>query len=131
MAEIKISHRDIELIQTDLEANKPYEACGVLIGTIGDSIFVEKVLPVTNVRRTMTSFELDPLQFYDAWNDAEKSGKDIVGIYHTHPFSSAVPSSWDKETMINAKSVWLIAGVNGMKAYIWDDGIKSVKIIEV
>ena len=131
MAELKISHCDIELIQAELEANKPYEACGVLIGTMGDSTIVEKVLPITNVLCTQTSFELDPLQFYDAWNDAEKSSKEIVGIYHTHPFSSAIPSLWDRETMANFASIWLIAGTNGMRAYVWDDGIKIVKIIQM
>ena len=130
--EIKISRRDIELIQAELEANKPYEACGILVGTInGSTAFVEKVLPVTNVRRTRTSFELDPKQFYNAWNDAEKKGREIIGVYHTHPVSSAVPSLWDRETMENAPSVWLIAGADGMRAYLWENGVKTVKLTEI
>ena len=130
--ELKISHRDIELIQAELEANKPYEACGVLIGTIdGSTAHVEKALPVTNVKRTRTSFELDPNEHYNAWNDAGKNGKDVVGIYHTHPVSSAVPSLWDRETMENEPSVWLIAGADGMRAYVWENGVKVVKLIEI
>ena len=129
--EIHISHRDIELIQAELEANKPHEACGVLIGTInGSSAHVEKAQPVANVRRTRTSFELDPKQFYNAWDLAEKNGKEIVGVYHTHPASSAVPSLWDRETMKNYTSVWVIAGADGMRAYVWDNGVKTVKIME-
>ncbi len=129
--EIKISKKDIELIQVELESNKPYEACGVLIGTIsGGTAHVEKALPVTNVKRTRTSFELDPKEHYNAWNEAEKSGKEIVGVYHTHPVSSAVPSLWDRETMQNDTSVWLIAGADGMRAYVWGNGIKAVKIIQ-
>lgn len=129
--ELKISRCDMELIQKELESNKPYEACGVLVGTInGSTALVEKALPVTNVKRTMTSFELDPKQFYEVWNEAEKNGKDIVGVYHTHPVSSAVPSLWDRETMEDVASVWLIAGTDGMKAYIWENGVKAVKITE-
>jgi proteasome lid subunit RPN8/RPN11 len=129
--ELKISRHNIELIQAELEANKPYEACGVLVGTInGSTALVERALPVTNVKRTRTSFELDPRQFYDAWNDAEKNGREIVGVYHTHPVSSAVPSLWDRETMQNVPWVWLIAGADGMRAYVWEEGIKSVKITE-
>jgi len=127
--EIKISRKDIELIHAELEANKPYEACGVLIGTIkGSTALVEKALPVTNVKRTRTSFELDPQQFYDAWNDSEKNGKEIVGVFHTHPVSSAVPSLWDRETMQNVPGVWVIAGADGMRAYVWENGVKPVKI---
>ncbi len=129
--ELKISRQDRALIQSELEASNPYEACGVLIGTVnGSTALVEKTLPVTNVRRTRRSFELDPRQFYEAWDAAEKEGKEIVGVYHTHPVSSAVPSLWDRETMENDPSVWLIAGADGMRAYVWDDGIRPVKIIE-
>lgn len=129
--ELKISSRDLALIQSELEANKPYEACGVLIGTVsGNTTQVDKALPITNVKRTRRSFELDPEQLYKAWDDADKNGKEIVGVYHTHPVSSCVPSLWDRETMENAPSVWLIAGANGMRAYIWDNGIRPVKITE-
>lgn len=127
--ELKITRRDRELIQVELEANKPYEACGVLIGTIdGSTALVEKALPVTNVKRMRTSFELDPKEHYKAWNGAERSGKEIVGVYHTHPVSSAVPSLWDRETMQNVPGVWLIAGADGMRAYAWENGVKAVKI---
>ena len=127
--ELRIPHIGLDLIQQELEANKPYEACGVLIGTINSTTAnVEKTLPIANVKRTHRSFELDPQQFYNAWNDAEKNGKEIVGVYHTHPVSCAVPSPWDRETMENDPSVWLIAGADGMRAYVWKDGIKAVKV---
>ncbi len=128
--ELQISHRDIELIQKELEANNPYEACGVLVGTIsGSTALVEKALSVKNVKRTRTSFELDPNEHYKAWNSAEKNRKEIVGVFHTHPASSAVPSLWDRETMQNVPGVWLIAGADGMRAYAWEDGVKVVKVI--
>ena len=129
--EIKIFNNDIITIQSELEAHKPYEACGVLIGTLdGSTVFVEKAMPITNSKRTRRSFELDPNEHYKAWNEAEKNGKEIVGVFHTHPVSSAVPSLWDRETMQNDYSVWLIAGADGMRAYVWDNGLRSVKITE-
>jgi proteasome lid subunit RPN8/RPN11 len=132
ISELKISQHDIELIRAELEANKPYEACGVLVGTInGNTAHVEIALPVTNVKRTRASFELDPKEHYNAWNEAEKNGMEIVGVYHTHPVSSAVPSLWDRETMQNDTSVWLIAGADGMRAYVWENGIKTVKLTEI
>jgi proteasome lid subunit RPN8/RPN11 len=129
--EIKIFHKDLTTIQSELETHKPYEACGVLIGRLdGRTAIVEKALPITNSKRTRRSFELDPKEHYNAWNEAWKSGKDIVGVYHTHPVSSAIPSTWDRETMQNYASVWLIAGVDGMRAYVWDNGLKAVKMTE-
>lgn len=127
--ELSILQKDLNLIQSELEINKPYEACGVIIGITSDiTVDVKRVIPVTNVRRTTVSFELDPKEFYNAWNNADKSGNEIVGIYHTHPSSYATPSSWDRETMRNVPSVWLIAGVNGILGYIYDETIKNVRI---
>jgi proteasome lid subunit RPN8/RPN11 len=129
--EIKIFHKDITTIQSELEAHKPYEACGLLIGRLdGRTAIVEKALPITNSKRTRRSFELDPKEHYNAWNEAWKSGKDVVGVYHTHPLSFANPSPWDVETMSNDTSVWLIAGTDGMRAYVWDNGLKAVKMTE-
>ncbi len=128
--ELKISYRNIEYIQSELETNRPYEACGILIGTVDiDVANVERVQPMTNIRRSKISFEIDPMELYNVWNTSEKEGKDIVGIYHTHPFSSAIPSMWDRETMEHNSLVWLIAGIDGIKSYIWNNGIKSVKTV--
>jgi proteasome lid subunit RPN8/RPN11 len=130
--ELRIPRTELDLIQAELEENKPYEACGVLIGSIdGMTANVEKVRSIRNVQRTQRSFELDPKEHYNAWNEAGKNSKEIVGIYHTHPVSCAVPSLWDRETMQNDASViWLIAGADGMRAYVWENGLKIVKIIE-
>lgn len=131
ISELRISSEDRMLIQEELEANKPYEACGVLMGSVeGSTAMVEKALPITNVNRTRTSFELDPEEFYNAWNEADKNGKEIIGVYHTHPVSSAVPSLWDRETMKHDILVWLIAGADGMRAYAWDGGIQMVQVRE-
>jgi proteasome lid subunit RPN8/RPN11 len=127
-----ISRKDLNFIKTEINANMPYEACGIMVGTIdGHIINVEKVISVTNIRCTSVSFELDPQQFYNVWNDADKDGKDIVGIYHTHPAHSAVPSSWDISTMKNVHSVWLIAGVDDIRGYVYEDGIKNVQIYDI
>ncbi len=132
VSELKISRCHMDLIQIELEVNKPYEACGVLIGTMDESVaHVEKIMSVKNSKRTRTSFELDPKEHYNAWNEAEKSGKQIIGVYHTHPVSSAVPSLWDRETMQNDSSVWLIAGADGLRAYVWENDVKAVRIVEI
>lgn len=128
--ELKISCSNKAYIQSEFDINKPYEVCGLLIGTIyADIVYVEKIQPITNIRMSKVSFELEPMELYNVWNTYEKEGKDIVGIYHTHPFSSAIPSMWDIETMENNSLVWLIAGIDGINSYIWDNGIRSVKTI--
>lgn len=96
-----------------------------------DRLVVKKVVPITNSKPSDRSFELDPKEQYDAWIMAEKEGMDIVGVYHTHPGSYARPSLWDKETMENYQTLWVIAGIDGIHGYHWDDGIQPVDIVEV
>lgn len=127
--ELKISKKDVDLISSDFETNKPYESCGVMIGTeYGNAINIDKIIPITNIRRTAVSFELDPIQLYGAWDDAQSNGKEIVGVYHTHPNHRAFPSSWDRQTMENMSLIWLIAGIDGMMAYVLDDDIRKLKL---
>lgn len=127
--ELRILRHDLALIQKELEANRPYEACGILIGTINKSTAqVDKVMPVSSARRSRMGFELDSKDFNNAWEYARKNGKEIVGIYHTHPLAPAVPSFGDEKNMENFPMVWLIAGDDGVKAYIRDKGVKAVKI---
>lgn len=126
--ELKMSCDSKIYIQTEFEVNRPYEACGLLTGTIDANVAtVEKVQSVTNIRKSRTRFELEPMELYNIWSASQKEGKDIVGVYHTHPFSSAIPSVWDRDTMETNSLVWLIVGIDGMKSYIWNNGIKPVK----
>jgi proteasome lid subunit RPN8/RPN11 len=130
--EVQFTHQHIQLIKAECKKHSPNEACGVLVGRIESGrIVVVKVVPIKNSRPSDRSFELDPQEHYRAWNLADKEGLDIVGVYHTHPHSQARPSTWDKETMENDRSLWIIAGIDGIKGYEWDDGVKPVEIIEV
>jgi len=130
--EVQLSHQYIQLIKDECKKHSPNEACGVLVGRIEPGrIVVEKVVPIKNSRPSDRSFEFDPQEHYRAWNLADKEGLDIIGVYHTHPHSQARPSTWDQETMENDRSLWIIAGIDGLKGYEWDDGVKQVVIIEV
>lgn len=129
--EVQLTHLHIQLIKTECKKHSPNEACGVLVGKNEPGrIFVEKVVPIKNSRPSEKSFELDPQEHYKAWNLADEEGLDIVGVYHTHPHSRARPSTWDKETMENDRSLWIIAGIDGIKGFEWDMGVKQVEIIE-
>lgn len=131
ITKIKISHKNIGLIRNELNASKPYEACGMLIGDIFENMVeVNEVMPMCKTKRSKLHFELDPNDFRIAQDYADKIGKQIVGIYHTHPFAPAVLSTGDEIGMENLPLVWLVAGVDEVKAYAWDNGVQPVEIQE-
>ncbi len=128
---MRISHENIVMIRRELRANKPYEACGMLIGlSSGNTVEVDKVMPMCKTKHSKLHFELDPDDFRTAQDYADKIGKQIVGIYHTHPFAPAVLSTGDEIGMENLPLVWLVAGIDGVKAYAWDNGVQPVEIQE-
>jgi proteasome lid subunit RPN8/RPN11 len=130
--EVRIQKRHIQLIMDELMQHAPDEACGVLIGYCeSETIVVEKVVAITNAKPSDRSFELDAEQHYKAWNMAEREGREIVGVYHTHPHSLARPSLWDQDSMVQYQTLWVIAGTDGIKGYEWDEGIRNVTIVEV
>ena len=70
-------------------------------------------------------------------NDIEKCAKisdTVILGTETASFDliekAAVPSLWDRQTMQNDSSVWLIVGADGIRAYVWDNGLKVVKLTE-
>jgi proteasome lid subunit RPN8/RPN11 len=71
-------------------AEAPNECCGYLSATDGR---VERVFRASNERASPYGYELDPRSLLAA-NELDDEGFQ-VGIYHSHPRSSAEPSQTD------------------------------------
>ena len=79
------------------EAEKPAEACGLLAGQPGD-IDVRAVYPCGNAappERQDVIYELDSRDYLNADRDARENGWDIIGVYHSHTHTEALPSPTD------------------------------------
>jgi proteasome lid subunit RPN8/RPN11 len=132
MTDVRLRYDHIRLLDDELTIHAPNEACGVLIGMKEQSsIIVEIVLPIKNSRPSDRSFELDSKEHYEAWNRADEEGMEIVGVYHTHPHSKASPSAWDRQSMENYQTLWVIIGVDGINGFEWDGCVKPVEVVEV
>ena len=82
----------LEAIVAHARAEAPLECCGLLIGS-ADSI--EESYPVENTRRSPVAFEVDPAGHFSAIRRARGLGRAVIGAYHSHPRSPAVPSETD------------------------------------
>jgi proteasome lid subunit RPN8/RPN11 len=70
----------------------PVECCGLLLGVEG---VVEEAVRARNLRRSRTAYLVDPADHFALIRRARKEGRTIVGAYHSHPQSPAVPSPVD------------------------------------
>ncbi len=74
------------------ERESPNECCGLLIGkgnAVGDSH------PARNSVASHTKFTINPADHFVAIRKARAAGLEVVGAYHSHPASAALPSASD------------------------------------
>ena len=81
----------------------PQECCGVLLGS-GDDEAIEFVR-ISNVAEDKERrYSMDPLEQSAAEQSADAAGKSITGIFHSHTFTQAYPSTTDVRNAVN--SMW-------------------------
>ena len=106
----------------------PDECCGVLIGR-EDHISSSQRSP-NLAASSHTRYELDPGVFIRARREAREQGLDVLGFYHSHPHSEAVPSATDLAESMYPELVYLIVGEAG-KARLFrlrQDGFTEVTL---
>ena len=72
----------------------PEEACGLLAGPTADAGVIE-TYPCRNAAASARLYEVDPTDHLRADRDAEAKGQQIIGVYHSHTHTEALPSPTD------------------------------------
>ncbi len=85
-------------IHASAERHYPHEACGLLLGKLTDAgWFIDEAheVPNRNNERAADRFILDPGAYQAVDRKLRGSGREIIGIYHSHPDCPARPSPTD------------------------------------
>ena len=98
----------LDAVISHARATAPAECCGVLIGA---SDVVIDVRPARNLAIDPARFLIDPKDHIDARRDARARNLDVVGFYHSHPRSAAVPSPTDLAEASYPDHLYLIVGL--------------------
>lgn len=72
----------------------PIEQCGLLVGKPGERLVVSQ-LPMTNIDQSVDHFTMDPKEQFKAVKSVRGTEVEIVGSWHSHPFSPARLSDED------------------------------------
>lgn len=120
------------------EAGYPDEVCALMIG-YRDRITatVTDVIPAANVHQTpQIGFEVDPVVLLRSHREARQSGRDVLGVFHTHPDQSAEMSQTDLSRAAYAPPWWMIAAVIGglaqnPKVFLWREYARGVLAADV
>ena len=95
---MKIRRSALEAIQAHGAEGYPNEICGIMLGPQGDHSVTE-VRRARNiiVERSGDRYEIDPRDHIRIQREADETGMDIVGYYHSHPDHPARASVFDTE----------------------------------
>ncbi|RMF89337.1 MAG: M67 family peptidase [Methanobacteriota archaeon] len=76
----------------------PKEACGILAGAPGTKA-VSRIFPCANVDdNPLSAYTIEPEELLRRITEIEDSHElELIGFYHSHPFSAPMPSTVDVE----------------------------------
>ncbi|NTV98444.1 MAG: M67 family metallopeptidase [Chlorobiaceae bacterium] len=117
---MKLFRRSFEIIQERAFRELPYECCGLLAGirNIDHRGNVENIVyEVAPCKNCLYygkehGFEISYNEYLDVEREAERMGYVIVGSYHSHINSPAVPSLHDVDFARSGHSMVIISLIN-------------------
>lgn len=85
----------------------PREACGLLVGR-GSTVI--RAVETANAATSATLYAIPPHEHLAAIRAARADGLDVIGAFHSHPHSAAVPSPTDAAEAF-ADFIFVIVGL--------------------
>ncbi len=98
---ITIAEAQLNQIREHGVRDYPYECCGLLLGRYRENgKVVTETYPISNAREESAKrnrFLITPEELMRGERYAREHDLEVVGFYHSHPDSPAVPSNYDLE----------------------------------
>jgi proteasome lid subunit RPN8/RPN11 len=98
---ITIAEAQLNEIREHGVRDYPYECCGLLLGRYRENgKVVTETYPISNAREESAKrnrFLITPEELLRGERYARERDLEVVGFYHSHPDSPAVPSNYDLE----------------------------------
>jgi proteasome lid subunit RPN8/RPN11 len=121
---MRIRQQVIDDVVAHARTEAPNECCGLLAGSIE---LIDQSIPAHNVKASPTAYLVDPADHFAAIRRLRAEGRAIIGAYHSHPRSEAVPSEADVSEAHYPEFVYLIVSLANpdapdLRAYEIKDG---------
>ena len=118
---IEITQELLARIAAEAEKSYPDECCGFIIGILPDlndpmDKVAESIVPCENQFEEDEKFHrflIRPEEMLKVQRSAARSGKDIIGFYHSHPDCRAIPSEYDRAHALPIYSYMITSAVKG------------------
>lgn len=131
LQKIILSDSQKHILKEHAISESPNESCAILFGNAdGYATTVKEVFLTKNIENSPVNFTISNEQLIQGYKMAEEKKLDVVGIFHSHPSSDAVPSNTDRRFMEINPVVWVIfSGISkDFRAYVLESGIQEILI---
>ena len=98
----------VDAIVAHARAAVPNECCGLLIGSPS---CIGQTRPARNLHASPTRFRIDPRDHFAAIHAARDAGRQVVGVYHSHPSTPPEPAATDIAEATYAEYAYAIVSV--------------------
>ena len=98
----------VAAIRDHARSESPNECCGLLVGTAS---VIDEAVRAANILASESRYELDPRTHVETNRRLRGTPRQVVGAYHSHPRSPAVPSLSDLGEARYPEFVWLIVSL--------------------
>jgi proteasome lid subunit RPN8/RPN11 len=120
---LRVASGVLDAVRAHARDAEPSECCGVLLGMPGE---VTEAVPTRNLSGDPNRFLIDPKDHIDACREGRRRNLEVVGFYHSHPHSPAVPSATDLAEASYSGHLYAIvslaAGPAEVRIYRFDSG---------
>ncbi len=126
---IRIEAAVLDAVRRHAEEAAPDECCGLLIGRPDE---IEQSRRARNATPGPTRFQIHPADHFAAIREARARDRQVVGAYHSHPSSPAVPSPTDVARSDDPEFLHVIVSRSDVRCYrIAGGGYREVPLVAV
>ena len=123
---MRIRRTALDAVIAHARREAPRECCGLLIGR---EDLIEEAWPAANLREGEVAFLVSPEDHFAAIRHTRATGQLVIGAYHSHPRSPAVPSRTDIEEANDPELLHVIVSLAteppDIRAYRLADGVAT------
>lgn len=126
-----ITERQKQTLIEHAKKHAPNESCALLFGNEDAHTYTAREIFLTaNADKSPINFTISNEELLRGYQEAEKKHLDVIGIFHSHPHSEAVPSATDRGFMEINPVVWVIYSnkSQSLAAYILESEIRTILI---
>src|SRR5688572_13626451 len=105
---LSIHQHVIDAVIAHARDDAPNECCGLLGGR---GATIDALMRARNLNQSATEYLVDPRDHFAAIRLWRTEGREVVGAYHSHPSSPAVPSATDVRAALDAAFAYVIVSL--------------------